>query len=120
MRYRRYISIGVAEGKWKLWRIRSKKLRLQKIILLSRLSFGALDFLRTSRNSWNVEETPMLIYLRTLICIYFFGSENTNSVPTPSVLITFTFSPWACIASFTIASPRPVPFLSFPRERSVL
>ena len=49
-----------------------------------------------------------------------YGSENMNSVPTPSVLITFMFSPWFSIISFVIESPSPVPFLSFPRERSVL
>ena len=43
-----------------------------------------------------------------------FGSENMNSVPTPSVLITFMFSPWFSIISFVIESPsQTFPRLSF-------
>ena len=48
------------------------------------------------------------------------GSVKINSVPTPSVLITLMFSLWDWIISFVMESPNPVPFLSFPRERSVL
>ena len=49
-----------------------------------------------------------------------FDKVNTNSVPTPSVLITSMVSPCAVIISFVIDNPSPVPFLSFPRDRSVL
>ena len=48
------------------------------------------------------------------------GSEKINSVPTPSVLITLIFSPWDWMISFVMDRPRPVPFLSFPRDRSDL
>ena len=48
------------------------------------------------------------------------GRLNTNSVPTPSVLMTSIFSPCAWMISFTMESPSPVPRLSLPRERSVL
>ena len=48
------------------------------------------------------------------------GSVNINSVPTPSVLITFIFSPCACTISLTIDRPSPVPRLSFPRDKSLL
>ena len=43
-----------------------------------------------------------------------------NSDPTPEVLITSMVSPWFWMISFTMDKPRPVPFLSFPRDRSVL
>ena len=49
-----------------------------------------------------------------------FGNVKINSDPTPWVLITSMFSPCAWMISFTIASPSPVPFLSFPLERSDL
>ena len=65
-----------------------------------------------------------------LLCLTFFvkyyasfllsGRVNINSVPTPSVLMTLIFSPCAWIISFTMERPRPVPRLSFPRERSLL
>ena len=49
-----------------------------------------------------------------------FGRVKMNSVPTPSVEITLMFSWWAFIISFVIERPRPVPFLSLPRHKSVL
>ena len=49
-----------------------------------------------------------------------FARVKINSVPTPSVLITLIFWLWALMISFTIESPRPVPFRSFPLEESIL
>ena len=48
------------------------------------------------------------------------GSVNVNSVPTPCVLTTLIFSPWAWMISLTIERPSPVPFLSFPLDGSLL
>ena len=48
------------------------------------------------------------------------GRVKMNSEPTPAVLITSMFSPWAWMISFTMERPSPVPFLSFPLERSDL
>ena len=48
------------------------------------------------------------------------GSAKLNSVPTPSVDMQSICSLWAVIILFTILSPRPVPRLSLPLERSVL
>ena len=48
------------------------------------------------------------------------GRENMNSVPTPSVEMTLMCSSWALIISLVMERPSPVPFLSLPRERSVL
>lgn len=48
------------------------------------------------------------------------GKVNVNSVPAPSVLVTLIFSLWAVMISFVMDNPSPVPFLSFPLERSVL
>ena len=39
------------------------------------------------------------------------GKEKINSVPTPWVLMTSMFSPWACMISFTIERPRLVLFV---------
>ena len=71
---------------------------------------------------------PMIGDIRSLnlansVAVVFYEalcSVKVNSLPTPSVLTTLIFSPCACMISFTIARPRPVPFLSFPLERSVL
>ena len=49
-----------------------------------------------------------------------FGRVKINSDPTPAVLTTSIFSPCAWMISFTIANPRPVPFLSRPLEASDL
>ena len=59
-------------------------------------------------------------FVRDKSSISGWGRVKINSVPTPSVLITSIFSPWAWMISFTMERPRPVPFLSLPRERSVL
>ena len=59
-------------------------------------------------------------YLSIYNYLSTFSSVNINSVPSPSVLITLIFSLWARMISLVMESPRPVPFLSLPRERSVL
>ena len=59
-------------------------------------------------------------FVRDKSSISGWGRVKINSVPTPSVLMTLIFSLWAWMISFTMARPRPVPFLSLPREASVL
>ena len=49
-----------------------------------------------------------------------FWREKMNSLPTPGVLTTLMCSPWALTISLTMDNPRPVPFLSLPRDRSDL
>ena len=70
-------------------------------------------------------------YFSKLIVVFFIsdfyfaessdiGRVKMNSVPTSVVLATVIFSSCALIISLTMDKPRPVPFLSLPREESVL
>ena len=57
--------------------------------------------------------------------IYLMTNSKTSQcgiyeLPKRIILITLIFSPCDSIISFVIESPRPVPFLSLPRERSDL
>ena len=54
------------------------------------------------------------------ILVRHFDKEKINSVPTFSILVTEISSSCATIISFTMDSPSPVPFLSFPLDISVL
>ena len=96
------------------------------IFLLSLRCFELMVSKPCSTNSHKMYKYSWYMFHRTVP--YFlcqdsfsglFARVKINSVPTPSVLITLIFCLWALMISFTIESPRPVPFRSFPLEESL-